>query len=128
MKTSEFQGLIEQLETMTPEQRAILTAVFSGVEDEAEIMAVITARFADKPCCPHCQSDAQKWGWAAGLQRYRCCACKVTFNALTGTPLANLKLRRKLAAYGQAMLEGLSLRKAAKCCGINLSTAFDWRR
>ncbi|MBU2582660.1 MAG: hypothetical protein KJ622_13175 [Alphaproteobacteria bacterium] len=62
-----------------------------------------------------------------GLRRYRCRSCKKTFNALTGTPLASLKKRHKLAAYGQAMVDGLSLRKAAKRVGINLTTAFDWR-
>jgi len=59
------------------------------------------------------------------LRRAR--SCKQTFNALTGTPLAYLKKSDKLAAAGQAMVDRLSSRKAAKRVGINLSTAFDWR-
>jgi transposase-like protein len=127
MKAAEFQGLIEQLDALTPEQRDAVAKALAGAGDGAETTALIEARFAEAATCPHCQGEAQKWGYAAGLRRYRCRSCKATFNAATGTPLANLKLRAKLAAYGQAMVEGLSLRKAAKRCGINLTTAFDWR-
>ena len=35
--------------------------------------------------------------------------------------------RHKLAMYAQAMFDGLTLRNAAKCCGITLSTSFRWR-
>jgi transposase-like protein len=127
MKAAEFQRLVEQLSGLTPEQRAALTKALEGDGDAAETTALIEARFAGKAICPHCQGDAQKWGYAAGLRRYRCRSCKTTFNALTGTPLAWLKKRNTLAAYGQTMVEGLSLRKAAKRCGINLTTAFEWR-
>lgn len=123
MKAAEFQRLVEQLGVLTPEQHKAL----DGKGDAVETTALIEARFAEKAICPHCQGDAQKWGYAAGLRRYRCRSCKSTFNAQTGTPLAYLKMRDKLAAYAQTMVEGLSLRKAAKRCGINLTTAFDWR-
>ena len=112
---------------LTPEQREALARSLAADSETAETTALIEARFAAKATCPHCQGDGQKWGFAAGLRRYRCRSCKTTFNALTGTPLASLKKRQKLAAYGQAMVDGLSLRKAAKRVGINLSTAFDWR-
>lgn len=127
MKSAQFQKLVEQLDELTPEQREALAKSLAADSETAETTALIEARFADKATCPHCQGDGQKWGFSAGLRRYRCRACKTTFNALTGTPLASLKKRQKLAAYGQAMVDGLSLRKAAKRVGINLSTAFDWR-
>lgn len=54
-------------------------------------IAELDARFAAAFCCPHCQSTVVgRWGFANGLKRYRCKACAVTFNALTGTPLAQL--------------------------------------
>lgn len=127
MKAMEFQRLIERLGALTPEQHAALAKALTGKDDAAETTALIEARFAEKAVCPYCQGDAQKWGFAAGLRRYRCRTCRKSFNALTGTPLAYLKLRDKLAAYGQTMVEGLSLRKAAKRVGINLTTAFNWR-
>lgn len=127
MKGAQFQRLIEQLDELSAEQRVALAAALAGKGDGAETAALIEARFAEKSVCPHCQGEGQKWGFAAGLRRYRCRSCGTTFNALTGTPLAFLKKRGKLAAYGQAMVDGLSLRKAARRVGINLSTAFDWR-
>jgi transposase-like protein len=127
MKAAEFQRLVAHLGELTGEQRRALGQALSGEGDATETVAVIEARFAEKAVCPHCQGKAQKWGSAAGLRRYRCRSCMTTFNALTGTPLAWLKKRNKLAAYGQAMVDGLSLRKAAKRCGIDLTTAFRWR-
>ena len=127
MKAAEFQRLVEQLAGMTPEQREALAKALAAGNETAETTALIEARFSEKATCPHCQGDGQKWGYAAGLRRYRCRSCKKSFNALTLTPLAFLKKREKLAAYGQAMVDGLSLRKAAKRVGIDLTTAFDWR-
>lgn len=127
VKVADFQRLVEQIAQLTGEQRAALAKVLADEAGAGETTALIEARFADKVTCPHCQGEGQKWGFAAGLRRYRCRACKKTFNALTGTPLAFLKKRDRLAAYGQAMVDGLSLRKAAKRVGIDLTTAFDWR-
>ncbi|PPD26287.1 MAG: IS1595 family transposase, partial [Hyphomicrobium sp.] len=127
MKVADFQRLVEQVGLLTGEQREALAQVLAGQGEAGQTTALIEARFADKATCPHCQGEGQKWGFAAGLRRYRCRACKKSFNALTKTPLAFLKKRDKLAAYGQAMVDGLSLRKAAKRVGIDLTTAFDWR-
>ena len=63
----------------------------------------------------------------AGLKRYKCKGCNRTFNALTGTPLATLKHRDRWLAYAKALVDGVSLRKAAKRGRIDLTTAFRWR-
>ncbi len=44
-----------------------------------------------------------------GLQRYRCCGCGRTFNALTGTPLARLRHRERWLPGLDGMLEGKSV-------------------
>jgi len=89
---------------------------------------VIEATFQAAPQCPHCRSTAiKKWGSANGLRRYRCKGCKVTFNALTGTPLAQLHKRELWGAHGQALIDGISLRKVAKRIGVDLTTSFRWR-
>ncbi len=88
----------------------------------------IEARFAAAPRCPHCQSTTvTKWGSANAMRRYRCRACKVTFNALTGTPLAQLHKRELWIGHSQALVDGLSLRKVAARLDIDLTTAFRWR-
>ena len=61
------------------------------------------------------------------MKRYRCKDCAKTFNALTGTPLAQLHRRDVWFSYASAVADGLSLRKAARRCGISLDTAFRWR-
>ena len=50
---------------------------------------------------------------ASDLPRYRCKACRRTFNALTKTPLANLRMKDKWAAQTEAMIDGVSTAKAA---------------
>ena len=80
------------------------------------------------PVCGHCKSAAfGSWGVASGLRRYKCKCCSRTFNALTGTPLAQLHRREAWLEYARALVDGVSLRKAAERCGIHLETSFRWR-
>ena len=91
-------------------------------------IATIEVRFAGAPQCPHCKSASiKRWGSANALKRYRCKDCKATFNALTGTPLAQLHRRELWDRHAGALLEGISLRKAAARLGIDLTTSFRWR-
>jgi transposase-like protein len=91
-------------------------------------IAAIEERFARAPQCPHCQSMAiKKWGSANDLKRYRCKDCRVTFNALTGTPLAQLHKRDLWGEHAQALVEGISLRKVAARLDVDHTTAFRWR-
>jgi transposase-like protein len=85
-------------------------------------------RRVDSVGCPHCRNrDVARWGHASGLPRYRCKACHRTFNALTKTPLANLRMKEKWAEQTRAMIDGVSTAKAAQRCGVHYTTAFRWR-
>ena len=96
--------------------------------DECATIADIETRFAAAPKCPQCGSGrVGKWGSANRLKRYRCVACKATFNALTGTSLAHLHKRELWGAHAQALVDGISLRKVADRLGVHLETAFNWR-
>ena len=66
-------------------------------------------------------------GQADGLPRYKCRCCGVSFNALTGTPLARLRHRDKWLLQAQALDEGLSVRKAAARMGVHRTSSFRWR-
>jgi transposase-like protein len=93
-----------------------------------EGIAAIEAAFAREPECPACQSKrVGKWGSANRLRRYRCKVCKVSFNCLTGTPLAQLHKRELWSGHAQALVDGISLRKAATRLGVHVSTTFRWR-
>ena len=78
--------------------------------------------------CPHCDSDdIRPWGKAGGKPRYRCAACRKTFNPLTGTPLSGLHYPDRWRDQAQALINGETIAKAAARCGVDYTTAFRWR-
>jgi len=80
------------------------------------------------PACSHCASDRiVRWGTAHGLPRYRCHACRRTFNILTNTPLAHLRNRERWLTYVGTMLEGRSIRGSAAACAVSPATSSRWR-
>jgi transposase-like protein len=94
----------------------------------AASIAELGQRRVDSVGCPHCDNrDVVRWGQASALPRYRCKACSRTFNALTKTPLANLRMKEKWATQTAAMIDGVSTAKAARRCDVHYTTAFRWR-
>jgi transposase-like protein len=94
----------------------------------AESIAALGQRRVDIIGCPHCEArDVMRWGQASAIPRYRCKACRRTFNALTKTPLAHLRMKEKWAAQAGAMIEGISLAKVAERLDVGEKTAFRWR-
>ena len=94
--------------------------------------ALIETRFAAAPTCGHCKSEIiSSWGRdgskATRLKRYMCKSCGRTFNALTGTPLAQLHRRDAWLNYARALVDRVSLRKAAVRADVCLETSFRWR-
>ena len=78
--------------------------------------------------CPHCASrEIVGWGRSHGLLRFRCKSCGRTFNALTKTAMAHLRKKERWLDCARAMIEGKSLAKTAKLCGVHPTTAFRWR-
>jgi transposase-like protein len=79
--------------------------------------------------CSHCASERiVRWGAAHGLPRYRCQACRRTFNILTNTPLARLRNRERWLTYVGTMFEGKSIRGSATACAVSAATSSRWRR
>ena len=94
----------------------------------AGVVAGLGRRRIDSLGCPHCASrDVVGWGKASALPRYRCKACRRTFNGLTKTPLAHLQKKDKWVEPASAMIDGVSTAKAAKRCAVAYTTAFRWR-
>jgi transposase-like protein len=78
--------------------------------------------------CPHCGlREIRPWGRAGGRPRYRCVACRKTFNPLTGTPLSRLHYQDRWREQARALIDGDTLSKAAERCDIDRTTAFRWR-
>ena len=91
-----------------------------------------TLRWKDRPLqCPRCQShNTGPWGtyhYRPGLKRYRCKACRRTFNDLTQTLLAQSK--RSLAHWLLAtflLCLSCSSRRIAREVGVHIHTSYDW--
>lgn len=128
MKPEEFQTLTSELDKLTPHQRSLLVSRLREIGHIQAVNTLVEGRALAMPVCPRCGHDPiARWGSASGLQRYRCVACKATFNALTGTPLARLRHKDKWLEYTQQMAEGKSVRKSAAACDVHRNTAFRWR-
>jgi transposase-like protein len=151
MDVGVFEAWLSEVVALTAEQRCVALAALNtatvNLDDTAPIPLVVPsvtkalsggleqtgvaslgARRVEAIGCPHCEShDVVLWGSASALPRYRCKACRRTFNALTKTPLAHLRMKDKWAAQAAAMIEGVSTAKAARQCGVHYTTAFRWR-
>ena len=122
------QALVRRwLPQLTVEQCAGLQALLDGYAALAECLQLIMGHLPVSRC-PHCRHDQlYRHGIVSGLQRYRCRGCGRTFNALTNTPLAWLRLREKWLPFLQCMLDSRPVRKAAGTVGIHRNTSFRWR-
>ena len=125
MKRDQFSEILENLPELTFEQRKQLLERLEAGDIHHQIRAVLEGGVKQ---CPHCDSDDYgRWGKSHGLPRYRCRSCCRTFNPLTNTPLARLRLKERWLDFVKALLDGESVRKSAVTCGVHKSTTFRWR-
>src|SRR3954467_6291397 len=128
MREADFEVLLHLVERLSDEQRTALGRAWASASGEPEAVRLLERAFAAAPRCPHCGAERlQRWGHASGLRRYRCQACRKTFNALTGTSLARLRKKACWLRYGEALAAGVSLAKAAAHRGVHLTTSLRWR-
>jgi transposase-like protein len=142
MKSEDFAGWLSAIPGMSEGQRAEAMAALEKAAAEAGSGAKKAGRLGRRgdalgtsgvervaaQGCPHCASrEIVGWGRSDGLLRYRCKACRRTFNALTKTPMAHLRKKEKWLDHARAMIEGRSLAKTAALCGVHPTTAFRWR-
>ena len=128
MKTPEFLELVSTVNHLDHHQRSLLAATLTQLSDEPKVSELIETAFDTKGICPHCSNtESYRHGLVSGLQRYRCRACKKTFNALTGTPLAHLRYKSKWLDYLDAITHSLTVRQAASELEVHRNTTFRWR-
>lgn len=123
MDRVQFQHLLGQVAQLDGRQRARLQAALEAPAIQDGLSGVLP----DLQSCPHCQAPRSQlvgWGKQRGVQRYRCKVCRRTCNALSGTPLARLHKAERWLDYAQALIDGISVRAAARQCGITKNTAF----
>jgi transposase-like protein len=128
MRRFELSAVFRAVQEMTWSQRRELMQRLKAVPAAEETQAIVEERVQALRMCPHCQSmHVVRNGLARGLQRYKCRDCGSTFNALTKTPLARLRYRERWLSQTQALIDGLSITKAAQQLEVARSTAFRWR-
>lgn len=123
--------IFDLVKTLSENDREKLKDMISSTITKQNILInyVTEKRFASGAFCPHCKSNhIKRNGHKNNVQRYLCLDCKKTFNITTNTIVSSTK--KDLLVWNQyidCMMEGYSIRKAAEKCGINKSTAFEWR-
>lgn len=128
MQRRELNVVLRAIREMSWSQRREVMQCLKAVQAGEEVHAVVEERLQVLRACPHCAGmHVVRNGMARGLQRYRCRDCGKTFNALTRTPLARLRYRERWLGQSQALIDGLSITKAARQLEIARSTAFRWR-
>lgn len=128
MRERELKEWLRGLDRLTSAQRQHLRQRLDTAASRDEVAAALQQRRCSHPGCPHCRSPSVvRNGHADGLQRYKCRACRRSFNLLTGTPLARLRQRDKWPAQAEVLQRGLSVRKAARHMSVHRTTAFRWR-
>lgn len=126
MEERTFNDWLASLPALTPVQRQRLETALAGWDPATSVARELEAMGVSE--CPHCATGSPvRCGHANGLQRYKCHACRGTFNVLTGTPLARLRHRSAWRVFAQALIDGQTVRQSAQRAGVHRNTAFRWR-
>jgi transposase-like protein len=128
MKAPIFKKWLAALPALNGPQRVQTLAALHPAAGLDQVIALIGQIRAPLRRCPRCTSARHyRHGHANDLQRYRCRDCGRTFNDLSGTPLARLRMREKWLDYLGELRESKAVRTAAVDTGVHRNTAFRWR-
>ena len=121
--------LLPRLRSLPRREKLRACCFMSGLVNGEPTAALIEQARRPYLACPDCQQTAySRCGHANGLQRFKCKACGRTFNSLTGTPLARLRLKTRWLAYFDCMRDAAcTVKSAADKVGVHASTSFRWR-
>ncbi len=130
MTPANLSKLLDSLSRLSAEDLLSAKDVIAKRSRDVECSLVIKEAEKAMSSCPHCGHDKfSKFGTKDGRQRFRCKSpdCMKTFNALTGTPVARLRMAEKHIDHGTAIADRVSVRDSARRLGIAVTTAFRWR-
>ncbi|MCL6270734.1 IS1595 family transposase [Sansalvadorimonas sp. 2012CJ34-2] len=128
MQSQQFQDILNSIPLLTKQQKNTLYNSLNEQTCSSDIATAVESSFVKAPKCPHCGSEElYRWGIRNQRQRYRCKCCNKTLNSFSNTPLARLRHPEKWSQYLEGMTHSLTLRPAARECGVTLTTSFRWR-
>lgn len=127
MKGREFKALLKQVSEMSQGQREKLSSVLAQAALQEDVAGFIDTQDVLVQC-PDCAATAvQKYGVVSGLQRYRCKACRRSFNRLSGTPFSRLRQKEKWLAAMDGLARKDSLSTLSERLQVKRDTAIRWR-
>lgn len=113
MDAAKLKRLLISVTRLTPGQKAELLKALNAIGKNAAVCLLVESRPIEARFCLHGDcSRIVRSGSANGLQRYKCWACHRTFNALSTTPLAGLRMQAKRLRQQEVLLQGLSVSQA----------------
>jgi len=128
MKAPGFTEWLAHLPALNQAQRLQVLRALQPAAGLEQVVALIVRLRAGNRRCPRCKGPRwHRHGCANDLPRYRCRDCGRTYNDLSGTALARLRLRGKWLTYLDTMLASRPVRGAADELGVHRNTAFRWR-
>lgn len=128
MDARAFDMFVRLLGTLSSRQMSKVVKLLEHQSAQAKTATVLEKAAAANLECPRCRSKKfYGHGEAHGLHRFRCRVCAKTFNSLTGTPLARLRLKGKWLRYVDCLLMATTVRRAAAAIGVHKNTSFRWR-
>lgn len=126
-----IEKLKDKILSLPKEDRERLLREVTDSDSKFNLTSILSRRheFDNKTgVCPHCAHPKYvRFGKDKGAQRYKCKSCERSFTEYTGTWMAGIHKKEKIADYLKLMIEEKSLDKIVLELGINKKTAFDWR-
>ena len=132
-KLKNIRKIANILKSMSAEYvKELVVTLSQKTDDRYSIDGLLTAeRFADGRVCPYCnkkhivRNGRRK---SDNVQRYLCRDCGKSFVATSNSIVSGTrKSYETWRRYIECMMDGYSIRKTAKVCGIHRNTAFAWR-
>ena len=129
MDRGSFDRFLSRLTALDPRQQERACLQLAQLLCGERTAAIIEQARRGTLACPRCRGTYLHGdGHKSGLQRYRCRQCGRSFNALTGTPLARLRLKDHWLAYFDCLRDpACTVHSAAAIVGIHPNTSFRWR-
>ncbi len=107
MDRQEYMAWLSEIDELSADQRAEAGRALAEQPSLEAVVCLLEERIGAERRCPHCAAEgAVIRGQANGLRRFFCAGCGKTFNALTGTPLANLHYKGRWFDFGASLSEG----------------------
>jgi transposase-like protein len=120
--------VLARIDPLSSQPREIVIKTLLSADALTAVIAALEAEVERTRRCPHCQTDrATRRGTVSGLARYRCRSCRKTYNALTGTPLAHLRMKGQWLEMAASLVQGETVGQSAGRCGVHKNTALRWR-